>query len=145
MFLSATRKGGRSLLQRRLLHPPFSHSHPPPPRRRSFGSSVIKHVVMFDLLDETEAEDVERVKESLLNLPKEIPTIQSFELGQDLLLPSGQSHPGKNRRLCWSCTFPDVQSYEAYRIHAAHQNFLTLLKPLVLPGSRAAIQYLVKT
>jgi len=100
---------------------------------------------MFDFQDEAEAKDIDKVKESLLNLPNQIPTIQTFELGQDLLLPSGQSHPaGKNRRICWSCTFPDVQSFESYQVHGAHQEFLALLKPLVLPGSRAAIQYQVE-
>jgi len=99
---------------------------------------------MFDFTDKTTAADIEKVKESLLELPKQIATIQSYELGEDLLLPSGQSHPaGRNRRIAWSCTFPDVQSFESYQVHAAHQDFLALLKPHVRPGSRAAIQYTV--
>ena len=99
---------------------------------------------MFDFRDETGADDIEKVKQSLLELPNRIRTIQTYELGQDLLLPSGQSHPaGRNRRLCWSCTFSDAQSFEAYQVHRAHQDFLRLLRPLVSPGSRAAIQYQV--
>lgn len=116
------------------------------PFGKSAAKSNMKHIVMFDFNDQTTAEDIAKVKESLLNLPQQISSIRSYELGQDLLLPSGQSHPaGRNRLLAWSCTFSDVPSFESYQAHPAHQEFLALLKPLLRPGSRAAIQYTTTT
>ena len=147
MWLAATRSTMQSrsctgVMSLALFRTFVSVSSIPFRKSASNNSGSIKHIVMFDFTDHTTAEDIARVKESLLNLPHQIPTIRSYELGQDLLLPSGQSHPaGRNRRIAWSCTFPDVQSFESYQSHPAHQEFLALLKPLVRPGSRAAIQY----
>jgi hypothetical protein len=76
------------------------------------------------------------------SLPDKIPQIQDYELGLDLLLPAGQNHPaGPNRGFYWSPTFKSVEDYEAYDKSDAHQEFLAMLKPLVEPGSRAAIQF----
>jgi hypothetical protein len=104
-----------------------------PPTRR------VKHVVMFDFATKSARHDVVR---QLLHLPVAIPSILRYELGEDLRFKSGQNHPtGKNRQICWSCEFATPEDFEAYQAHAAHQAFLETLKPLVRPGSRAAIQY----
>jgi len=103
---------------------------------------TVKHIVMFGFKEGTTEDDLGRIKAALLALPKEIPTILSFELGEDLLLESGQKHPaGKNRRICWSACFGTSEAFEAYQSHPAHQAFINLLKTVVEPGSRAAIQY----
>lgn len=108
--------------------------------------SQIKHIVMFNFKEETSADTIQMIQDGLLNLPKEISTIQDYELGIDMLLESGQKHPaGKNRLLCWSCTFETVDDYENYSIHPVHVELLdNYIKPNLLPGSRAAIQYEVK-
>ena len=84
------------------------------------------------------------MKAGLLGLPKQLdPVIASHELGVDLKLPGGQSHPaGKNRSVVWSATFDSIQDYESYETSKEHVDVVTtLIKPIIVPGSRAAIQY----
>lgn len=66
-----------------------------------------------------------------------------FQFGVDLKLPSGQSHPaGKNRACTWYADFSSVEAYEAYASHPEHLKVLNdLIKPILEPGTRAAIQY----
>jgi hypothetical protein len=107
-----------------------------PPTRR------VKHVVMFDFAQSASKSARHDVVRQLLHLPVAIPSILRYELGEDLRFKSGQNHPtGKNRQICWSCEFATPDDFEAYQAHTAHQAFLETLKPLVRPGSRAAIQY----
>lgn len=105
----------------------------------------IKHIVMFRLHGETTADDHQRVQEALLALPNQLAgkvDFLSYECGSDLRLESGQNHPlGPNRHIVWSCTVPTVEAYDAYNTSEAHVAFLALLKPLLEPGSRAAIQF----
>jgi hypothetical protein len=128
LWLGSSGRGGCGL--RRAL------SGRPPPTRR------VKHVVMFDFAQSASKSARHDVVRQLLHLPVAIPSILRYELGEDLRFKSGQNHPtGKNRQLCWSCEFATPDDFEAYQAHAAHQAFLETLKPLVRPGSRAAIQY----
>ena len=98
---------------------------------------------MFGIKDDVPSEKIEELKNGLLSLPKQIDVIRGFELGEDLKLPGGQSHPaGKNRSLCWSVWFASAGDYEAYDKHQAHVDVLNQkIKPILLPGSRAAVQY----
>lgn len=108
------------------------------------AGTAIKHIVMFGIQDHVSTAEISGIRQALLDLPKQIPLIRSYELGEDLLLPEGQKHPaGPNRRLCWSCEFASVADFDAYQAHEAHQAFLQVLQKVVLPGSRAAIQYRV--
>jgi hypothetical protein len=104
---------------------------------------TVKHIVMVSLKKEATDTALELVRAGFLALPSEIPAIKTFELGQDLNLESGQTHPaGKNRVLSWTLTFDTPEDYETYNSHPSHQAFLKdILKPNMLPGSRAAIQY----
>ena len=103
----------------------------------------VKHIVMVSLKEESTDEERALVKAGFLGLPEQISAIKTYELGQDLKLESGQNHPaGKNRVLSWTLTFDSADDYETYNSHPAHQAFLKdILKPVLLPGSRAAIQY----
>ena len=84
-----------------------------------------------------------RSQDGMLAMPASIPEIVSYELGVDLKLAGGQSHPGgKNRAVCWTATFNDIPAYEVYEKHAAHLKVITeLIKPIMEPGTRAAVQY----
>jgi len=100
---------------------------------------------MFSFKEGTSPKEISKIQQGLLDLPKRIPTIQSYELGRDLILPGGQNHPaGKNRVLSWTACFDSVQDYQIYEEHEAHKAFLAKLKDVVLPGSRAAIQYQIQ-
>jgi hypothetical protein len=83
------------------------------------------------------------LKEGLLGLPNLLNEIKYYELGVDLLLPGGQNHPsGKNRSIVWSATFDSVEDYEKYNVSNEHVEVVTnLIKPIIVPGSRAAIQF----
>ena len=113
-----------------------------PPR----AAQLVKHIVMFGLKDTAEASQIATVRQGLLALPQHIPTIVSYELGMDLGLPSGQSHPaGKNRSIAWSCCFRSVEDYEAYAVHEQHKAVLADIAKIIEPGTRAAIQYETST
>lgn len=100
---------------------------------------VVKHVVMFGVRPGT---DMESIQSSLLALPNSIPQILDYELGVDLQLPAGQSHPaGPNRSLAWSVTFATTEDYQVYDRHSAHQEVVGRIKEVMIPGTRAAIQF----
>jgi hypothetical protein len=102
----------------------------------------VKHIVMFRFKEGTTDEEIQGICQELLALPKAIDCIRSYEVGQDLLLEGGQKHPlGPNRRVAWTATFDSTADYETYNSSEAHLAFLQKLKPLLDPGSRAAIQY----
>ena len=103
----------------------------------------VKHIVMFRLHEQATAADHQAICDALLALPATcgVPMLAP-ECGTDLRMAAGQTHPlGPNRHIAWSCTFNSVEEYTAYNTSAAHGSFLALLKPLLEPGSRAAIQY----
>eukprot|EP00928_Gymnodinium_smaydae_P018648 TRINITY_DN17106_c0_g1_i1.p1 TRINITY_DN17106_c0_g1~~TRINITY_DN17106_c0_g1_i1.p1 ORF type:complete len:135 (+),score=22.67 TRINITY_DN17106_c0_g1_i1:50-406(+) len=103
----------------------------------------VKHIVMFGIKDDAAPEQVDSMKRCILGMPGKIPAIKQYEYGSDLLLPSGQSHPsGKNRAVSWSATFENEAAYEEYAKHPDHVNCIkNFIAPVILPGSRAAIQY----
>lgn len=102
----------------------------------------IKHVVMFAFKPEVTSEQINALRQELLNLPTVIPQILSYELGDDLRYPSGQEHPlGPNRNILWSVTVSNAQDYQIYNDCEAHQKVLQSIKKILAPGTRAAIQY----
>mmetsp|Transcript_74273 Transcript_74273/g.206348 ORF Transcript_74273/g.206348 Transcript_74273/m.206348 type:complete len:108 (-) Transcript_74273:99-422(-) len=103
----------------------------------------VKHIVMFGVKEDTTEEQFQSLKDGLLELPKQISSIKEYELGIDLKLESGQTHPaGKNRSVVWSATFDSVEAYEAYAVDAAHKDCIAnFIAPVIEPGTRSAIQY----
>ncbi len=79
-----------------------------------------------------------------MGLPSKLdPLFVSHELGVDLKLEGGQNHPaGKNRSVIWTATFGSVEDYESYDTSEEHVSVVSnLIKPIIVPGSRSAIQY----
>jgi Stress responsive A/B Barrel Domain len=108
----------------------------------------VKHIVMFTLQDGVSSESIQALKDGLLSLPKVLPptgiNITEYELGEDLLLEGGQNHPSgiKNRSIVWSVTCPTVEDYISYEKSQQHIDVIqNQIKPIIVPGSRAAIQY----
>eukprot|EP00435_Cladocopium_sp_Y103_P038200 s2762_g10.t1 len=116
--------------------------HQPTVSMMSRAAKGLRHVVMIGVKESTSNEQILAVKEGLAAL-KDTCGILEFEFGTDLQLPSGQSHPaGKNRSCTWYADFPSVEAYEAYAAHPEHVKVINdLIKPIMEPGSRAAIQY----
>mmetsp|Transcript_2041 Transcript_2041/g.3069 ORF Transcript_2041/g.3069 Transcript_2041/m.3069 type:complete len:105 (-) Transcript_2041:52-366(-) len=98
---------------------------------------------MFGVKEDATQEQIQAVTDGLLALPGKIPQIKSYEVGVDLKLPSGQNHPaGKNRVIVWTADFASEADYEVYGGHPDHVACITnFIKPIMAPGSRAAIQY----
>mmetsp|Transcript_79347 Transcript_79347/g.157192 ORF Transcript_79347/g.157192 Transcript_79347/m.157192 type:complete len:108 (+) Transcript_79347:50-373(+) len=103
----------------------------------------VTHTVMFGWSEAATAEKVDACKEALLALPEKISSIKAIRCCNDLLISSGQNHPaGKNRSMAVIVDFDDVAGYEDYAAHPAHQEVIaTHIKPIMEPGTRAAIQY----
>eukprot|EP00413_Alexandrium_margalefii_P021383 CAMPEP_0204560182 /NCGR_PEP_ID=MMETSP0661-20131031/32467_1 /ASSEMBLY_ACC=CAM_ASM_000606 /TAXON_ID=109239 /ORGANISM="Alexandrium margalefi, Strain AMGDE01CS-322" /LENGTH=107 /DNA_ID=CAMNT_0051567483 /DNA_START=48 /DNA_END=371 /DNA_ORIENTATION=+ len=103
----------------------------------------VTHVVMFGFIESATPEQVEDVKKALLAMPDEIKAIQGIRVGEDLKLPSGQNHPaGKNRSLTAIVDFETAEAYEEYAAHPAHLKVISeCIKPIMEPGTRAAIQF----
>mgnify|MGYP005849541579 CR=1 FL=1 len=145
MLLSTTTlgRGGRLLLSHKCLH------HVPQQRSSAWFSTqaaAVQHIVMFRLKEDTTAAQKQSLQDGLLALPSQCPQIITGQLGVDLELPLSQANPlGPNRHLSWSATFASTADYEAYHKSEAHQALVNdLLKPILEPGSRAAIQYEIK-
>lgn len=104
---------------------------------------VVKHIVLFTLQDDVDEAKVTALKEGLLCLPEKLGFFVAYELGVDLKLEGGQHHPsGKNRSIVWSASFETIEDYEKYESSEEHVEVVsTLIKPIIVPGSRAAIQY----
>eukprot|EP00933_Yihiella_yeosuensis_P074190 TRINITY_DN83024_c0_g1_i1.p1 TRINITY_DN83024_c0_g1~~TRINITY_DN83024_c0_g1_i1.p1 ORF type:complete len:237 (-),score=49.16 TRINITY_DN83024_c0_g1_i1:142-852(-) len=104
---------------------------------------AVRHVVTFGIKEGTTVGQIESLKKGLLGLPGSIPQITGHDLGFDLKLPSGQNHPaGKNRFVIWSADFASDADYEVYASHQAHVQVINdFIKPIMEPGTRAAIQY----
>eukprot|EP00746_Dinoflagellata_sp_MGD_P088927 gnl/MRDRNA2_/MRDRNA2_35137_c0_seq1.p1 gnl/MRDRNA2_/MRDRNA2_35137_c0~~gnl/MRDRNA2_/MRDRNA2_35137_c0_seq1.p1 ORF type:complete len:229 (+),score=57.02 gnl/MRDRNA2_/MRDRNA2_35137_c0_seq1:101-787(+) len=108
----------------------------------SQAKQPIRHIVMLGLKDDVSAEQVKSVREDFLGLPSRIPVIKGLEFGEDLKFPSGQNHPaGKNRTLVAILNFDCTDDYEEYAAHKEHLQVIEKNKPLMAPGSRAAIQF----
>mmetsp|Transcript_26488 Transcript_26488/g.47837 ORF Transcript_26488/g.47837 Transcript_26488/m.47837 type:complete len:111 (-) Transcript_26488:121-453(-) len=103
----------------------------------------VRHVVMFGIKEDATEEQIKSCKDGLLSLPAKIASIKAHDLGVDLKLPSGQTHPaGKNRSVLWSADFDSEADYEAYASHEEHVKVIKeTIAPIMEPGSRSAIQY----
>ncbi|SOE22125.1 Stress responsive A/B Barrel Domain [Spirosomataceae bacterium TFI 002] len=83
----------------------------------------LRHVVLFKFKDESTPEDVSRIEDAFLNLPNEIPQIQSIEWG------TNNSPEGLNQGLthCFFLTFASEEDRDIYLPHPAHKAFGEML------------------
>ena len=86
---------------------------------------MIRHIALFRFKDEVTPADIDRLDAGLRALPSKIDTIQAYATGRDLGISEG----------AWDYAvvgdFADVDGYQAYHTHPAHQEVLeTLTRPL---------------
>jgi Stress responsive A/B Barrel Domain len=110
---------------------------------RSTEIMPVQHIVMFTLQDDVAEDKVAALKKGLLDLPEKLGLFVEYKLGTDLKLEGGQNHPaGKNRSIVWCASFATIDDYEKYEGSQEHIEVVSnLIKPIIVPGSRAAIQY----
>lgn len=85
----------------------------------------IRHAVFFKFKDGTTEAETKEIIDAFVALKDKIDGITAFEWG-----PS-ESVEGLNDEFthCFLATFKDKAALEAYLPHAAHQEFVALLKP----------------
>jgi hypothetical protein len=88
---------------------------------------LLRHVVMFKFNADATKEQIKEVETAFAALPQKIDAIHDFEWGTDNspeMLSKGFTH-------CFLVTFQSEEARKTYLPHAAHQEFVTLVKPLV--------------
>jgi hypothetical protein len=83
---------------------------------------MFTHTVLFKLKDPDRAEEVAL---RLRRMPAQIPTLQSIEVGVDML------RTPRAFDLALITRFTDQEGYESYRDHPNHLVLLDWIKPLV--------------
>lgn len=86
-----------------------------------------RHVVFFKFKDSATAEQVQGIEKAFIELAGKIETVKGFEWGTNVSpegLNDGFTH-------CFLVTFKDKAGLEVYLPHAAHQEFVGTLKPLL--------------
>ena len=86
-----------------------------------------RHVVLFKFKDSATPEQVKHIEEEFAKLPSKIDTVTGFEWGTDIS-PEGKADGFTH---CFFVTFKDKAGLEVYIPHAAHQEFVSQLKPIL--------------
>ena len=99
---------------------------------------LLRHVVMFGWKDGTDTTQINKIVAALKALPSKISLIKSFEWG------TNNSPEGLNNGLthCFLLTFSSIADRDAYLIHPAHKEFVSLLKPA--PDKVTVLDYWAK-
>lgn len=88
---------------------------------------LLRHVVLFQFKADVSKAQVQEVVEAFRKLPGRIKEIAAFEWGTDVgveNLANGFTH-------CFLVTFKSEKDRDAYLPHAAHKEFVDLVKPRV--------------
>jgi len=89
------------------------------------SGKVLRHVVLLKFKPETTAAQIREIEQAFAALPGKIDTIKAFEWGTDV----AKENRSEGFTHCFLVTFADEAGRDAYLPHAAHQEFVTLLKP----------------
>lgn len=93
----------------------------------SAADAPYRHVVFFKFKDSATPGEVKSIEDAFIELAKKIDTVKAFEWGTNVSpenLNDGFTH-------CFFVTFADKAGLEVYLPHAAHQEFVSKLKPLL--------------
>jgi hypothetical protein len=91
------------------------------------ATNMYRHVVMFKFKTEATAEQINDIVARFRELPSKIDTIIDYEDGVDC----SPEQKSKGMTHCFLVTFKDKAGLEAYLPHAAHQDFVTHLLPIL--------------
>jgi hypothetical protein len=97
----------------------------------------LRHVVLLKFQQGTTVEQRSALEQGLAGLPGAIPEIAGYSFGQDAGLD-----PDRNHDFTIVADFDSEAEYSVYASHPAHQKLIQeLVKPILAPGGRAAVQY----
>ena len=88
-------------------------------------SRLLRHVVLFKFKESTSPEKLKQIEDEFRALPSKIDTIVDFEWGTNNS-PEGLS---KGFTHCFFVSFADEAGRATYLPHAAHQDFVKILRP----------------
>lgn len=94
---------------------------------KASASGVLRHVVLLKFKDDALPEQIRHVESEFRALKTRIPGVQSLEWGTNISpegLAQGFTH-------CFFVTFLDAKARDAYLPHAAHQDFVKILRPVL--------------
>lgn len=99
---------------------------------------MVKHIVMFRLMDEAEGktkeENLKEALEKLSEFKASIPSLKEFKA-----VTNAKEAPQDNCDLALICDFDDIAGLNAYQIHPVHKAFGAFIDPR--RESRACIDY----
>lgn len=101
-------------------------------------SFTLRHVVMFGWKEGTDSTAINKIITAFKALPSKISQIKAMEWG------TNNSPEGLNNGLthCFFITFTSEADRDAYLVHPAHKEFVSLLKPA--PDKVTVLDYWVK-
>ncbi|MCA9073473.1 MAG: Dabb family protein [Planctomycetaceae bacterium] len=105
----------------------FIMQTPPAQSDSEKSNSLLRHVVLLKFQDSVSDEKITEVAEAFSELPKKIEEIHDFEWG----LENSPESLSKGFTHCFLVTFKSEEDREAYLPHAAHQEFVKLVTPVV--------------
>lgn len=94
------------------------------PMTSSAQEKVLRHIVMYKFKDGLAADEVQRVIDAFAALPQKIETIVGFEHGTNVS-PEGKSEGFTH---VFVVTFKTAADRDAYLVHAAHQDFVKVVR-----------------
>ena len=101
---------------------------------------MLRHVVLFQWVDDVAAAKLDSVRAGLSLLPEEIPQCVNYFYGGDLGLT--KVHTDEDFDFAIIADFDNYKDYQIYATHPAHQEFTKrILRPLI--KNRAAVQFLL--
>jgi hypothetical protein len=86
---------------------------------------LLRHVVMFKFKQGTSDKDVATIVDAFKQLPKQIPTIKSFEWGVN----NSPEKLNDSLTHCFFVTFGSEKDRDDYLVNPAHQAFVAVLRP----------------
>ncbi|MGC3947913.1 MAG: Dabb family protein [Chryseolinea sp.] len=88
---------------------------------------ALRHVVLFSFKSTATPEDIKKVEQAFIALPKKIKTIKDFEWG------TNSSPEGLNQGLthCFFLTFSSDKDRDDYLVHPDHKAFGAVVGPVL--------------
>ncbi len=93
-------------------------------KRMETTKTMLRHAVLFKFKAETSKEQIKQIEEAFRGLPSKIDSIRDFEWGTDV----SPEEKSKGFTHCFFVTFADEKGRDAYLPHAAHQDFVTIVR-----------------
>ena len=95
-----------------------------PPSSAADGERLLRHIVMYKFKEGLPPGQIQEVVDAFAGLPKKIGTIVGFEHGTNVS-PEGKSEGFTH---VFVVTFKTAADRDAYILHAAHQDFVKIVK-----------------